>query len=308
MSQLLEQFSEEYFLIHKGKDMGKEMVTKTIVHNKGEVVEWRWASDHEIFPTPFWTSCYFIDGLLIDAGAPGGIDEFENFIISLGIQNIKACLLTHTHEDHAGGASLLKKKYGIPVYASKEAIHILKIGFTYPIYREIAWGSEVYPVDAELLPNRIISKSKKYIFDLFPMPGHAPDQVAFIEKKKQWVFAADGIQMKYQRLFGKSSSISEDISIIYQSIKDLYDFIKDMDNLQLFLTGKDVIYGSKFLLKRLTEIEHLHQLVSELYLQGKAVDEIEKLIFKKEDFLDAHTNGELSRKNLIQSLINWEFL
>ncbi|MHA2307229.1 MAG: MBL fold metallo-hydrolase [Candidatus Hodarchaeales archaeon] len=282
------------------------MVTKTIFHSNGEVMEWRWASDHEIFPIPFWTSCYYIDGLLIDSGAPGGIEEFEDFLISIGIPNIKACLLTHTHEDHAGGAYLLREKYDIPVYASEKANTILETGFTYPLYREIAWGSEVHPVDAQLLPDRFYSKTKKYVLELLPMPGHAPDQVIFIERTKQWVFAADGIQMTYKRLFGKSSNISEDISVIYRSIKELYNFVIDMDNLKLFLTGKDVIYGSKFLLDRLTEIENLHQNVSELYQQGQTIEDIDKLIFKKEDFLDIHTNGELSRKNLIESLIKWE--
>jgi glyoxylase-like metal-dependent hydrolase (beta-lactamase superfamily II) len=282
------------------------MVTKTIVHCNGEILEWRWASDDEIFSTPFWTSCYYIDGILIDAGAPGGVKDFGKFIVSLGIQNIKACILTHTHEDHAGGAYLLREKFDIPVYASNKAIQILKEGYTYPEYRKIAWGPELCATEAELLPNPIISNSKEFIFDILPMPGHAPDQVAFIEKQKEWVFAADGIQMKYKRIFGESSNIQEDISLIYQSISELYNFTKDMDNLTLFLSGQDVIYGTDFIRDRLTAIDNLYQTVSTFVLHGLSIEEIEQNIFKKQDILSTFTNGELSRRNLIRSLVNWK--
>ncbi|WP_455143815.1 MBL fold metallo-hydrolase [Candidatus Hodarchaeum mangrovi] len=282
------------------------MVTKYISHSNGEIQEWCWASDHEIFTSPFWTSCYYIDGILIDTGAPGGVEEFEEFLKSIGINNIEACYLTHTHEDHSGGAYLVKEKYNIPVYASSEGIPVLKNGFTYPLYRKIAWGEKVLPIKAEQIPKTIYTKTREFMFESFPMPGHAPDQVAFIENQKQWVFVADGIQLKYKRLFGKSSNISEDISVIYHSIKELFNFISHMDHLQLFSSGKEVIYGKDFILDRLTEIESLYQTVSGLYALGKSVDEIESIMFGEDDFLEMHTNGELSRKNLIESLINWK--
>jgi len=282
------------------------MVTKIISHNDGKIQELRWASDHEIFTSPFWTSCYYIDGILIDTGAPGGVEEFEEFLHFIGINNIEACYLSHTHEDHSGGAYLVKEKYNIPVYVSSEGIPVLKNGFTYPLYRKIAWGEKVLPVKADQIPKTIYTKTREFMFESFPMPGHAPDQVAFIEKQNQWVFAADGIQLEYKRLFGKSSNISEDISVIYRSIKELYDYINYMDQLQLFLSGKEVIYRKDFILDRLTEIESLYQTVSELYNLGKPVDVIENIIFGEDDFLETYTNGELSRKNLIESLINWK--
>ncbi|MFX0086745.1 MAG: MBL fold metallo-hydrolase [Candidatus Hodarchaeota archaeon] len=281
------------------------MVTLTLAHCNGEILEWRWASNDDIFTTPFWTSCYYIDGILIDAGAPGGVENFEKFILSIGISNIKACILTHTHEDHAGGAYLLRQKFDIPVYASKQAIKILKKGYTYPEYRKIAWGPELHAAEAELFPNPIISNTKGYTFDILPMPGHAPDQVSFIEKQKEWIFAADGIQMRYKRIFGDNSNIQEDISLIYQSISELYNFTRDMDNLVLFLSGKDVIYGTDFIRDSLTAIDNLYQTISTFVLQGLSIEEIEQKIYTKEDILSTFTNGELSRRNLIKSFVNW---
>lgn len=58
------------------------MVTNTFYHTD-ELLEWTWAMEDEFIPKPFFTSCYYLDGILIDTGAPGGILEFKNFIENL---------------------------------------------------------------------------------------------------------------------------------------------------------------------------------------------------------------------------------
>lgn len=280
------------------------MATKTFFHCNQEILEWCWASDHEMMLNPYWASCYLIDGLLIDSGAPGGVDDFRDFVNSLG-EKIEACILTHTHEDHAGGAHMLNYELGVPIYASEMAIPILKAGYTYPEYRQIAWGEEgVLPVEAELLPNPITSRSGKYTFHVLPIPGHAPDQIALIEKHQEWAFVSDGIQVKYKRIFGGTSSISEDISLIYQSIQDISRFTEKMTNLQIFLPGGRV-FSKNFLIQKIQEIWNLRLVVHELVNQDFSVNEIVKKILGEEDIFAVVTNGKLSKKNLILSLIEW---
>lgn len=281
------------------------MVTKINWYHEKEIIEWCWASESELITTPYWTSCYLIDGLLIDSGAPGGVKDFREFIMSEGPQKIKTCVLTHSHEDHAGGAHLLQKEFGITIFASQKALPILKKGYTYPQYRQIAWGSELLPVEAEPIPKSITSDSTRYSFDVLPIPGHAPDQVALIEKKQQWAFVTDGVQPKYKRIFGGTCSIQENISEIYQSIQDLYIFTEGMDNLQLFLSGKGVVLGRTFLEEKMKAIEVFHQSAHEFFNQGLNEDEIVQKMFEGEDFVGMMTEGELSRKNLIISLLDW---
>ena len=284
---------------------GLSMVTKKLFHCDQEILEWCWASDHELMQHPYWASCYLIDGLLIDSGAPGGVSEFREFIMSLD-QKIGACVLTHSHEDHAGGAHMLKNELGIPIYASEKAIPILKTGFTYPEYRQIAWGEMgVLPVEAKLLPNPISSISGKYTFHILPIPGHAPDQIALIEKQQEWAFVSDGIQVKYKRIFGGSSDISEDISQIYQSIQTIKHFTTKMTDLKIFLPGGK-IYSRDLIDQKLQEIWSLHREVREFIDQGFSVDEIVEKIFGGEGIFASFTNGKLSKKNLIISLAKWE--
>ncbi len=281
------------------------MATKTFSHCDQEIIEWCWASEHELIINPHWTSCYLIDGLLIDTGAPGGVEDFRNFINSLGEQKIQACVLTHTHEDHAGGAHMLNTEFNIPIYASERAIPILKVGYTYPEYRQVVWGEDgVLPVDAEVLPNPISSMSGKYTFDVIPIPGHAPEQVALIEKQQEWAIVSDGIQIKYKRIFGKTSNIQEDISLIYQSIRDLNQFTEKMKDLTIFLPGGKV-FRKDLINHKLKEIWTLRQEVQELDSQGYSVDEIVQKMFGEGDVFASFTDGELSKKNLILSIISW---
>ena len=102
------------------------MATKIFYHCNQEILEWCWASDHEMMLNPHWTSCYLIDGLLIDSGAPGGADDFRDFVNSLD-EKIESCVLTHAHEDHAGGAHIMNNEFGVPIYASEKAIPILEM-------------------------------------------------------------------------------------------------------------------------------------------------------------------------------------
>ncbi len=277
-------------------------------------MEWQWASDNPLMPYPYFTSCYLVDGLLIDSGAPGGEEDLKVFVKTLANdQMIDKCFITHTHEDHAGGAHLLNVEFGIPVYTSKKAVDLLKSDNIYPEYRQMAWGPKLLPVNAKIIDKPIITRSKKYKFELLPIPGHAPELVALIEKKKQWAFVADAVQPKYKMLFGKNSDIQEDISLIYESLQKLYEFTEGMNNLLIFSAGNGVLQGRDFLIEKSNEIKNLHKKVHENYKildkedfsEEQIHKKIVKRIFKRESVIGKLTQGDLSRENLIVSLLNW---
>ncbi|MFX1445483.1 MAG: MBL fold metallo-hydrolase [Promethearchaeota archaeon] len=290
------------------------MVVNIVKHENDKILEWKWASDNELIPTPFFTSVYFIDGILIDSGAPASENNFRDFILSLLESNqIKLCVLTHTHEDHCGGAYILQKEFDIPIYAHKDAIEKLKKEYYYPQYRQMAWGEKRLAVNAEKIPNFITSNSGKFNFEMFPMPGHAPEQVALIEKNQQWVFATDAIQPKYIMLFGAASDIQEDIASIYHSIKRLYEYTEGMDDLKFFLSGSGVYEDRRFLKERLNEIKTLHREVHQIYNdESKNYEDEQKILrkvlkrkFKRETAVGNLTQGDLSIMNLIKSLLKW---
>lgn len=290
------------------------MVVQIDYHCNNEILEWQWSSDSKLMTTPFFTSCYLIDGLLIDSGAPGAVDDLRDFVKSLNPnKKIQKCFVTHAHEDHAGGANLLSTEFGIPIYAGKKATDLLNLGNTYPDYRQMAWGPKLLPVKAIPIKDTIKTNSNKYTFKLFAMEGHAPELIALIEREKQWAFVADAVQPKYKMIFGAHSDIQEDISLIYQSLGELYDFTEGMDDLLIFSAGNGVFHGRDFIIERMSEIQNMHSRVHELYneltrenvIEKRKVKKILKKIFGKESFIGQMTRGALSRKNLIISLLRW---
>ncbi|MFX1502598.1 MAG: MBL fold metallo-hydrolase [Promethearchaeota archaeon] len=291
------------------------MVVRISYHCDNQILEWEWASDNELMPYPYFTSCYLVDGLLIDSGAPGGESDLREFVKSLNHkQMIEKCFITHTHEDHAGGAHMLNSEFGIPILTGEKSIELLKRGKIYPEYRQAAWGPELLPVNAESIDKPIITKSKKYKFELFPMSGHAPELVALIEKNQQWAFVADAVQPKYKMIFGKNSDIQEDISLIHQSLSNLYSFTAGMNDLLIFSAGNGVLHGREILIKKMEEIENLwvkvhdyhNQLQQEGYSGKKLMKKIIKNLFGRESIIGQLTQNDLSRENLILSLLKWK--
>ena len=118
---------------------------------------------------------------------------------------------------------------------------------------------------------------------------------------------------KYQMIFSKDTDIPEDISLIFQSIKELYDFTKGMDNLLLFTSGKDIFKGRSFLKEKVEEINSLHLKAHRFQNEAKQKELLEKQLlkyvlkkmFKRENFIGTLTRGGLSHKNLIESLLEW---
>jgi glyoxylase-like metal-dependent hydrolase (beta-lactamase superfamily II) len=290
------------------------MVVKKEEYFDSKIIEWYWASDNELIPSPFFTSCYLIDGLLIDSGAPAGSIDLKNFIISLNDKNmVRKCVITHSHEDHAGGAHMLQNEFNIPIYASKKAVQILKEGYGYPQYRKITWGECLKPVDAQEIGNTIATTSENYTFNVFPMPGHSPDLIALLEKNKQWAFVSDAVQPRYKMLFGNNSNIQEDIIQIYESVEKLYNITKEMNELKIFVSGQGLFEGREYLKERLHEINHLHHKAHLLFNQQlkkgterqKALKRVLKKIFKRETVIGKLTGEDLSTMNLVKQLVKW---
>ncbi len=294
------------------------MGSKIIPYIDREVIEWRWWSDNKLISFQLFASCFLIDGLLVDASAPGSETDLRKWVTTLRGKNIiNSCYLTHFHEDHAGGAPMLKKEFDIPIYASTLTVPYLKKGYKYRFYRKTYWGRHGQKqIEVEPTEGPIITKSGNYSFELFPMPGHSPDLTALVDKKNQIAFVGDAIMYKYGYTFGGSSAdLYEDISQIYNSQKSLYKITEGMDNLKIFVAHVGMV-NRNFIAEKMKEIEDLHtkahkiqkELIDIGYRrQSKIVKEIIRKIWRKGELLQFKilSMGEISRANLVATLLKW---
>ncbi|MGV9170993.1 MAG: MBL fold metallo-hydrolase [Promethearchaeia archaeon] len=290
------------------------MTSRTLYHENKEIIEWQWSSNSELMPEPFWTSCYLVDGLLIDSGSPGSVDELREFLSSkIESNKINKCLLTHAHEDHSGGAYMLKEEFDIPVYSSEKTHQIMREGFTYPDYRKMTWGEKLHPVKTEVIKNSITSGNGKYEFTLLNTPGHAPGLITLIENQQEWIFATDAIQPKYVMIFGESTNIHENIQKIHESLIALYDYTEGFKNPTIFMAGKDLVTGRELIRDRIQELEKKHRIAhqyysefeEEGYSQKRSMKKVVKKMFGNEHFIGKFTRGGLASYNLVKSLLEW---
>lgn len=290
------------------------MVNEILNHADGQIIEWRWSSNSPLMQRPFWTAVYLVDQTLFDCGAPGSTEEFDNFLMNLPVKKRPLrCILTHAHEDHAGTGILLTTKYHIPVYAPLESIPRLKEGWTYEGYHAMAWGEGgLTGFIAQPYPDSITTPHG-YHFERLFIPGHAPDLHAFIERKHQWAFLGDLMQPQYQMLFAKTFPQHEDIEQITNSLEKLYTFTEGLDDLVMFVSGKGVFQGRSLIRTRIAEIHELHKKVHELDKElGVELKDARKMrkmlhiLFGGESMIGGMTGGELSRENMVLSLLKWK--
>lgn len=140
----------------------------------------------------YWTTVYWVDGLLIDSGPAVTARELLRVLEQVEVRQIA---ITHCHEDHIGGLAALRRRYpDAPVYASRRTVEFIRnpgaLGMQF--YRRVVWGvptavEDVTPLDA--VDDHLATRT--YLLRAVEAPGHSPDHVVYFEPRLRWVFSGD---------------------------------------------------------------------------------------------------------------------
>lgn len=244
----------------------------------------------------YWTTAYYVDGLLIDTGCAHTSNEFCQALSNAPIDLI---LNTHSHEDHIGAnAALLRERdrlralihpLGMPVLADprgKQPLHP---------YRRIYWG---YPQGSTAQPigDGDEIKTEHYTFRVISTPGHSPDHVCLYEPSKGWMFTGD--------LFvgGKERALRIDYDIwgILESLKKISQF----PITTLFPGSARLRENAEEALRaKVDYLEGFGERVLELSRAGKSVPAITRELCGGLMFVEVFTLGHFSRKGLVRSFL-----
>ncbi|MFX1409073.1 MAG: MBL fold metallo-hydrolase [Promethearchaeota archaeon] len=237
-----------------------------------------------------WVSAYLIDGLLIDFGHYHAKDHFLNL---LDFENIEMCVLSHHHEDHIGACYDLINKYKTSIYGTKETLFLVRQKIRIPPERMLTWGLPK-PFEGNLLPNQDYINTKKAKFKIIPSAGHCKNLISFFHIKKKLLFSTDAFIDERQNVIFNWENAIEMLETFhkFKMLNPKYIFLED---------------GRVITIKELNNlIEYwfdIREKCEDLFNRSLNPRQIVKQIFGKESWLKVATRGDMSRENLVRSLL-----
>ncbi len=150
-------------------------------------------SGHFGLSQDFDSSVYAVDCgeeiVLIDAGAGVDVDVLFSNIEKEGLDasKISTLLLTHSHSDHAGGASVFRERCGCKVYIAEQEADYVERGTEADLALDIAKKSGLYSPDYQF-PNCAVDVRLKdgdvvtcgsTKFSAIVVPGHSEGSTCF---------------------------------------------------------------------------------------------------------------------------------
>jgi hypothetical protein len=157
----------------------------------------------------------------------------------------------------------------------------------------LTWGAHK-PFKASPLKNPEHIKTSKGNFKIIKSPGHCFNLISIFHEKKRVLFSTDAfINEKQNVIFNW-----ENANIMMETFKKL---IK-LNPKNIFLEDGRIITTSE-LQELLDYWNFLKEESIKLHSQGLSPRKIVKKIFGKESWLKTATGGDMSRENLIRSLL-----
>jgi glyoxylase-like metal-dependent hydrolase (beta-lactamase superfamily II) len=258
------------------------------VETHGEVVFVRMA--RAVLGRPlYWTGAYLVDGLLLDCGPPA---LARDLLRALEGRAVDALVLTHHHEDHAGGAALLARARGVRPRIHPAGIAPVREAAPIPIYRRATWGQPA-PAEAEPLGAAVETRSLR--FEVVPTPGHAADHVCLLERSRGWLFTGDlflAERLRYLRS-------DEDVLALLASLRQA----SRLPAAEVFCAHRGPVRGGVAALARKAAwLEELRGRVLDLLARGLPEREVARRAVGREGLLTAVSGGEFSALNFVRAL------
>ena len=270
------------------------MAIRESVHADGEVVRFDLARTLG-GRGRYWTTCYLVDGLLIDSGCPHAAHDLTTVVRDRRLEQI---VTTHSHEDHFGGNGPLQRERGVGIVAHPEAIPFLaaprELQPLHP-YRRLMWGwpeaSTAEPVDE----GEVIS-TEHCRFQVLHTPGHARDHICLFEADRGWLFTGD----LYVGGRDRALRAGYDIWQIMESLQR----VSSLGAAILFPGAARVRHDPTQAIQ--DKIDHLQQLgerVRHLHAEGWSVPRIARSLCGGVMWIELLTLGHFSRANLVRAFL-----
>jgi glyoxylase-like metal-dependent hydrolase (beta-lactamase superfamily II) len=186
---------------------------------------------------------YVIDGealCLVDTGVAGAEEDISIALnkIDKKLSDVALIILTHSHPDHIGSASLIQHKSGARVYAhTNERTWIEDVDRQakerpVPGFANLVAGSVA--LDRLLVDGDVLSFGEGLTFRVLHTPGHSSGSISLLSEENGILFSGDLIPQP------DNMPIYEDVAALANSLV----LVADIKNLtELYSSWNDPLYG-----------------------------------------------------------------
>lgn len=154
---------------------------------------------------------YLIDAgdelALIDCGMAMGrsLDRIAANIADEGLDpaRLRTLLLTHYHMDHAGGAAAVRRRFGVSVWAPRDAAPALRTGDERAVALDVAKAAGFYDPDYVFQPVEVareLAEGDRFAIgnlelEVIETPGHCHGHVSYLlhGRTRRYLFAGDAV-------------------------------------------------------------------------------------------------------------------
>ena len=239
---------------------------------------------------PLFTVCaYYVDGLLIDTGPPATVQELDRLLDEMPV---RAVVLSHAHEDHAGAGPQLHAR-GLVPGAHPLAIESLAHPPHQKPYQLVTWGRQ--PVSTAVPLGDEVATPDHHL-RVVRTPGHSRDHLSFFEDRTGWLFGGDLYLSARVKVLREDEDPHETIASLRRVLA--------LPVTTLFCaSGKIIEDGRAALQRKLDFMERLRDDALARRARGMEPRRIRFELLGRETWWPLITTGHFSKQHLIDALL-----
>ncbi len=240
-----------------------------------------------------WVYSYLVHDVMFDAGCANAARDFERIKNEYEISRI---FISHAHEDHIGGLSVLAEK--CEVFAPKSAHEELMHPTELDEFFQFVWGQPKGIRSVKDMPESFQVQGLN--FNVIELPGHHQEMVGFHQPSKGWLFSADAVPLPSKKYIAMPE---ENIPMMVDTMKKILEL-----DLEVLFDGHKgpIIEPEEHIKRRIDYLTKTQETVRKLSRKGLTVTEIVREMGWEGPWYLGLTEGRFAIDFLVESLLHDE--